>query len=111
MALAVMRRHRRWLFVFLWLVIAAFIILYLPAFRAADAGSPGEAIGKVGDLPITAAEFQKAYLRQRQMYERLYQGRMDAATLRSLGLETQVFDRLVTERLVTSRRSAWAERR
>jgi hypothetical protein len=61
MALAVMRRHRRWLFVFLWLVIAAFIILYIPAFRAADTGIPGEAIGKVGDLPITAAEFQKVY--------------------------------------------------
>jgi len=101
MALGFMRRHRRWLFVFLWLVIAAFIILYIPAFRSADAGSPGEAMGKVGDMPITVSEFQKAYLRQRQMYERLYQGRLDAAALRSLGLESQVFDRLVTERLVT----------
>jgi peptidyl-prolyl cis-trans isomerase D len=101
MALAVMRRHRRWLFVFLWLVILAFIILYIPAFRAADAGSPAEAIGRVGDLPITSGEFQKAYLRQRQMYERLYQGRIDAAAMKSLGIESQVFDRLVTERLVT----------
>src|SRR6185295_6218621 len=29
------------------------------------------------------------------------QGRLDAAALRSLGLESQVFDRLVTDRLVT----------
>jgi len=101
MALGFMRRHRRWLFVFLWLVIAAFIILYIPAFQGADTGSPGEAMGRVGGLPITVSEFQKAYLRQRQMYERLYQGRLDAAALRSLGLESQVFDRLVTERLVT----------
>jgi peptidyl-prolyl cis-trans isomerase D len=101
MALAVMRRHRRWLFVFLWLVILAFIILYIPAFRAADTGSPGEAVGRVGDLPITTGEFQKAYLRQRQMYERLYQGHVDAAALKSLGIESQVFDRLVTDRLVT----------
>ncbi len=41
MALGFMRRHRRWLYVFLWVVIAAFIILYIPAFQGADAGSPG----------------------------------------------------------------------
>ena len=33
MALGYMRRHKRWLFGFLWLVIAAFIILYIPAFQ------------------------------------------------------------------------------
>jgi hypothetical protein len=34
-----MRRHRRWLFGFLWLVILAFIILYIPAFDSdADQG-------------------------------------------------------------------------
>ena len=33
MALGFMRRHRRWLFGFLWLVILAFIILYIPAFQ------------------------------------------------------------------------------
>ena len=38
MALALMRRHRRWLYVFLWLVIAAFIILYIPALQDAGAG-------------------------------------------------------------------------
>ena len=32
MALALMRRHRRWLYIFLWLVIAAFIILYIACF-------------------------------------------------------------------------------
>ncbi len=35
MALGFMRRHRRWLYVFLWIVIAAFIILYVPAFQGA----------------------------------------------------------------------------
>jgi len=101
MALAVMRRHRRWLFVFLWLVIAAFIILYIPAFQGADAGSPGEAMAKVGGLPITVGEFRKSYLRQRQRLEQLYQGRLDADALRSLGIEEQVFNALVDDRLVT----------
>jgi peptidyl-prolyl cis-trans isomerase D len=100
MALSFMRRHRRWLYVFLWLVIAAFIILYIPAFQGAHAGSPGETLAKVGGLPISVGEFQKSYLRQRQAYERMYQGRLDPAMLKRLGLEEQVFDQLVAERLV-----------
>lgn len=100
MALGFMRRHRRWLYVFLWLVIGAFIVLYIPAFQEAGEGAAGETLGRVGDLKITVGEFQKAYLRQRQTYARLYQGRLDDAMLRNLGLEEQVFDGLVTERLV-----------
>jgi peptidyl-prolyl cis-trans isomerase D len=100
MALGFMRRHRRWLYVFLWLVIAAFIILYIPAFQGAHAGSPGETLASVGGLPISVGEFQKSYLRQRQVYERMYQGKLDPAMLKRLGLEEQVFDGLVAERLV-----------
>ncbi len=100
MALSYMRRHQRWLYVFLWLVIAAFIILYIPAFQGAQAGSPGESLASVGGLPITVGEFQRDYLRQRQMYERMYPGRMDAAMLKRLGLQDQVFEGLVSERVV-----------
>jgi peptidyl-prolyl cis-trans isomerase D len=100
MALSFMRRHRRWLFVFLWLVIAAFIILYIPAFQTSPAGSPGEVLADVGGERITVGEFQKAYLRQRQTYERIYQGRLDAAALRSLGLEQQTLEGLVSQRLI-----------
>ena len=101
MALGFMRRHRRWLYVFLWLVIAAFIILYIPAFQGVDAGSPGEVLARVGRLPITAGEFQKSFQSQRRFYERLYEGRLDPAAFRRLGLEEQTFDSLVTERLIT----------
>lgn len=100
MALAVMRRHRRWLFIFLWLVIAAFIILYIPAFQGADEGSPGETLARVGGDPITVGEFRKSYFDQRQRLEQIYQGRLDAEALRSMGLEEQVFAALVDERLV-----------
>jgi peptidyl-prolyl cis-trans isomerase D len=100
MALGFMRRHRRWLYVFLWLVIAAFIILYIPAFEGVLTGSPGETLAKVGGLPITVGEFRRSYLQQRQLYERIYQGRLDAAALKRMGLEDQVFESLVAERLV-----------
>jgi peptidyl-prolyl cis-trans isomerase D len=101
MALGFMRRHKRWLYVFLWLVIAAFIVLYIPAFQGETVGSPGQTLALVGEEPISVGEFQRAYLRQRQFYERLYQGRrLDAAMLRRLGLEEQVLQGLVEDRLV-----------
>jgi peptidyl-prolyl cis-trans isomerase D len=96
-----MRRHKRWLYIFLWLVIATFILFYVPAFEGASgAGTPGELLARVGSLPITVGEYQAAYRRQAQFYERMYQGRMDAATRRRLGLERQAFDALVEERVV-----------
>jgi peptidyl-prolyl cis-trans isomerase D len=100
MALGVMRRHRRWLYVFLWIVILGFVAFYIPMFQGVDAGSPAETLATVGGETITVGEFQTAYLRQRAFYERLYQGRMDAATLRRLGLEDQVLEALLQERLV-----------
>jgi peptidyl-prolyl cis-trans isomerase D len=100
MALALMRRHRRWLYIFLWLVIAAFIILYIPALTTQGQGTPGETVVSVGGLPVSVGEFQRAYYRQRQAYDRLYQGRLDENMLRQLGLEEQVLDGLVSDRLV-----------
>jgi peptidyl-prolyl cis-trans isomerase D len=101
MALALMRRHRRWLYVFLWLVIAAFIILYIPALTTnQDEGTPGETVATVGDLPVTVGDFQRTYQRQRQVYDRLYEGRMTPAMMKQLGLEEQVLEALVAERIV-----------
>lgn len=98
MALGYMRRHRRWLYIFLWLVIAAFIILYIPAFQGGTGGA--EIVGTVGKLPITAAEFQRDYLRVRENYQRMYQGRLTPDAIKSLGLDEQVFSSLVVTRLV-----------
>jgi peptidyl-prolyl cis-trans isomerase D len=95
-----MRRHRRWLFVFLWVVILAFVVLYIPAFMGADAGTPGETLARVGGQPISVGEFQKAYLRQRQTYEQMYPGQLDAEAFKRMGLEEQTFDGLVTDRLI-----------
>jgi peptidyl-prolyl cis-trans isomerase D len=100
MALGFMRRHKKWLYVFLWVVILGFIVFYIPAFQGLDEGTPGEAVGYVAGTPITVAEFQRAYLQRRQLYERVYQGRLDAAMLRNLGLDEQVFEGLVAGKLV-----------
>src|SRR5688500_3401781 len=100
MALGFMRRHRRWLFGFLWLVILAFIILYIPAFDSdADQGL-GLTVAQVGDHKITLGEYQRSYLRQRQTYQSMYQGRLNDEMLRRLGLEEQALQGLVDERIL-----------
>jgi len=100
MALQYMRRHKDWLKYFFVLVIAAFIFLYVPAFDTST-GTPSEAIGHVGEDVITVGEFQRAYVDQRRFYQRLYQGRLDADALESLGLGERAFEQLVVQRLVT----------
>jgi len=95
-----MRRHRAWLNWLLVLVIATFILLYIPVFLKTETGVPGEVLADVGGMPITRGEFTQAYQRQRQMYEQMYQGRLDPAVLRSLGLEQRTLEGLVSQRLV-----------
>ncbi len=98
MALALMRRHRRWLYIFLWLVIAAFIILYIPAFQQEQSGTPGETIVSVGDSTISVGEFRRAFYRIRRNYDRLYGGRLDEPALRQV--QQQVLESLVAQRIV-----------
>jgi peptidyl-prolyl cis-trans isomerase D len=100
MALGFMRRHRRWLFGFLWLVILAFIILYIPAFEGDDQQGLALTVAQVADEKITLGEYQRSYQRQRQMYQSMYQGRMNDELLRRLGLEEQTLQALVDERIL-----------
>ena len=58
------------------------------------------AVVSVGGLPVSAGEYQRAYNRQRQFYAQLYQGRLDENMIQQLGLDSQVLETLVTERLV-----------
>jgi peptidyl-prolyl cis-trans isomerase D len=98
MALAAMRRHRRWLYGFLWIVILAFVILYVPALTDRGQGTPAETLVEVGGLRVSLGEYQRAYNRLKQYYSQ--QGRIDENMIRQLGLEGQVLDNLVSERLV-----------
>src|SRR4029450_5693595 len=100
MALAAMRRHRRWLYGFLWIVILAFVILYVPALTDGGQGTPAETLVEVGGLRVSLGEYQRAYNRQKQYYSQLYQGRLDENMIRQLGLEGQVLETPLSERLV-----------
>jgi peptidyl-prolyl cis-trans isomerase D len=100
MALDFLRRHQRVLVlrILLGVVVLSFIILYIPAFLTPGAEGAAQDVGSVNGVPITGAEFRRAYLRLRSQYERLY--RVDAARLDAMGLHDQVFDTLVDERVI-----------
>lgn len=100
MALGFMRRHKRFLNVFLWVVVAGFIVFYIPAYRALNEGGPGETLAEVDGHAISAGEFQRIYFQQRQRLEQMYQGRANPAVLRSLHIEEQVFQELVDREIV-----------
>src|SRR4051812_39110930 len=100
MALGFMRRHRRWLYGFLLVGIAALIILYIPAFTGMGERGAGTTLVEVGPLPITVGEYQKAYLQRREMYQSMYQGRIDNEMLKRLGLEEQTLQGLIDDRVL-----------
>ena len=109
MALGFMRRHRRWLYVFLWLVIAAFIILYIPAFQGAERRQPGRDPGRASaGCRSRSASSRRAYLRQRQMYERCTRGAWTPRRSSAWGSRSRSSRAWWTERLSRSRRSASA---
>jgi peptidyl-prolyl cis-trans isomerase D len=100
MALGFMRRHRRWLYGFLWVVIITFILLYIPAFTGQQDVGLGAPVAEVADRKISVGEFQRSYLRQRQMYQSMYQGRLTDELLRRLGIEEQALQGLVDEHIL-----------
>jgi parvulin-like peptidyl-prolyl isomerase len=98
MALAFLRRHRRWFFVFLWVVILAFVILYIPNTDPATSLA-NTTVATVGGQAIQANEFQRVYLRQRRQFLDMNQGQIDEAMLERMGLREQVLSSMVRARL------------
>src|SRR5207253_2016090 len=99
MALGFLRRHKSYFNWFLVLIILSFIYLYIPMFTGNDAAGSGAIVARVGKMEVTADEFRRQWLRQKQTYERMYQG-MDPAVLKRLGLEEQALDGLVNDRVM-----------
>src|SRR5690348_12765227 len=87
MALAFLRRYQRdvMLKALLAVIIVGFVLVYIPPFLQGNTASRGDEVGRVGDLGIPAAEYQRIYVRQRSQYERMYRGKVDANMLKSMG--------------------------
>jgi peptidyl-prolyl cis-trans isomerase D len=104
MALEFLRRHHQrkslFLTIPLIIIVLSFVALYFPSLQGAATGSRSQEVGRVGSLPITLGEFQSAYSNRRRFYEQAYRGQVDERMLRAMGLENQVFEGLVSQKLL-----------
>ncbi len=104
MALSYLRRHRRWLFGFLWLVIRGLHHPLHPGLPGRQRGiRPPKCSRRLGGQEIKVSEFERTYRQQVGFYERMSQAQGRSLTpemLRRMGLEEQVFQGLVEEQIL-----------
>ncbi len=93
-----MRRHKGWLKWSLALVCLAFAFLYVPGFvdQTALEGMPNDVLATVGDHEITVALFRQIYLAQLQSYRLQSSGEVTEEVLRSLGVDRQILQALIS---------------
>jgi len=92
-----MRRNVRRLSWTLWLVIAAFIVLYFPDFFA---GGPDNVVARVDGEVITLAEYRSALNEQLNYYRELNQGELPDDLIQQMQLHNVVVEQLVRRRLI-----------
>lgn len=94
-----MRRHKGWLKWSLAIVVLAFIAL-IPGVgltpMGGDAPLPTNVLARVGDHEITVAEFQQRYQAQLQNYRLQSSGEVSEEVLRSLGIDRQILQQMVS---------------
>jgi peptidyl-prolyl cis-trans isomerase D len=94
-----MRRHKNVLKWSLFLVVVAFVLLYIPDFLASGTGAvPTGAVAEVGGESISANEFSRIYNTQLQAAMNAYGG-ANADLLRQLGFDRQILNQLIDERV------------
>ncbi len=92
-----LRRNVRRLSWTLWLVIAAFIVLYIPDLVA---GGGSNVVAEVAGDPIMAAEFQRNFNQQLSYYRNLNQGELPDDFAQSLQIRNVVLEQMIRQRLV-----------
>ncbi len=91
-----MRRHKSWLKWSLFLVVIAFILLYIPSFLGNRTESNRDVVATVEGRDITAGEFRRTYQAQMQMYRGAY-GNVSEQMLKQLGIDQQILQQMVDE--------------
>ncbi|HEX9726457.1 MAG TPA: SurA N-terminal domain-containing protein [Vicinamibacteria bacterium] len=86
----------------LFLVIIAFIILYIPDFLGPTAGGGGleEEVARVEDISISAQEFLDRYRTQEQLYRSQLGAQYSPTLMRQMGLEDMILRGLIQDALL-----------
>jgi peptidyl-prolyl cis-trans isomerase D len=95
-----MRRHKGWLKWSLFIVVIAFIWLYIPSFMGDTAGAGArDVVASVDGRDITVARFRRLYNQQMQAYRNAYGEKLDDRMLRQLGIEQRIVQQMVEEEI------------
>jgi peptidyl-prolyl cis-trans isomerase D len=94
-----MRRHKNWLKWSLFIVVVAFILLYIPNFLRNRTLGTGvhDVVASVEGRDITVTHFRRVYQQQMQAYRRAYGGNIDEKLLKQLGIDQRIIQQLIDE--------------
>jgi peptidyl-prolyl cis-trans isomerase D len=94
-----MRRHKNWLKWSLFIVVVAFILLYIPSFMRTPGMPLGtqDVVASVEGRDITVGRFRRAYQQQIQQYRNQFGGNMDERLLRQLGIDQRIVQQMIEE--------------
>jgi peptidyl-prolyl cis-trans isomerase D len=93
-----MRRHKGWLKWSLFVVVLAFIFLYIPSFfDKPGAAGLNDVVASVEGRDITVARFRRVYQQQMQAYRSAYGGNVDERMLKQLGIDRRIIQQMIEE--------------
>ena len=94
-----MRRHKNWLKWSLFIVVVAFILLYIPNFLRNRPLGTGvhDVVASVEGREITVNHFRRVYQQQMQAYRRAYGGNIDEKLLKQLGIDQRIIQQMIDE--------------
>jgi peptidyl-prolyl cis-trans isomerase D len=99
-----MRRHKGWLKWSLGIVVATFILLYVPSFLSPTGigAAPGDMLATVEGRVVTVGTWQRAYQQQVMALQSSYGSAINDQMLKQLGVAQQVLQQLVDEEAMTA---------
>ena len=95
-----MQRHRKWLVITIWISTIAFIGAGVVGWGQYNYGKNSGSIAKVGDIEISAKDFNQQYGRLYDYFNRMFQGKFDEAQAKSFGLKQQTLNQLINQALL-----------
>lgn len=95
-----MQRHRKYLVITIWISTFAFIGAGFVGWGQYSYGEKAGAVAKVGDIAVTQRQWQQAYSRLYEQYNKIFQGNFDEKQAESFGLKQQAMRQVVEQTLI-----------